>query len=409
MLYAVPSYKPAYRAGGPILSVAALAEGLVARGHRVVVFTSNSNVDEDLDVPTDCPTLLDGVEVWYFRRSEPLRLLPFLPYMSRSSGYVYCGKLGAAVRARIGEFDLVHLHMPFVYPTYAVGRAALRSRKPIFYHQRGNYDPERLRFRSVKKRAYIACVERPLMRNAAMLVALTEAERDSYLALGLRTRCRIVPNGIDADAYSSAPTGEFASRFHVGADRLVLLYLARLHPFKGADLLLDAFLRIAGEHPRAVLVFAGHDEWGMESGFRARAEAAGVGGRVLFPGLVSGTLKLDLLARADLLCLPSWGEGFSMAILEALASRTPVLISPGCHFPEVESWGAGWVVERTAERWAEALRAILTHPERLPEAGEAGRRLARCNYSWPSVVAQMEHVYQEGTAPSVAGSVRGST
>ena len=72
ILFAVHGYKPAYRIGGPIVSVAALAERLVAKGHEVTVFTTNSNLDQDLDVETDRPHLIDGVEVWYFRRESYL-------------------------------------------------------------------------------------------------------------------------------------------------------------------------------------------------------------------------------------------------------------------------------------------------------------------------------------------------
>ena len=73
ILYVTHGYKPAYRIGGPIWSVSAVAEGMVARGHRVTVFTTNSNLDEDLDVPVDRPVLVDGVEVWYFRRRDPIK------------------------------------------------------------------------------------------------------------------------------------------------------------------------------------------------------------------------------------------------------------------------------------------------------------------------------------------------
>ena len=89
---------------------------------------------------------------------------------------------------------------------------------------------------------------------------------------------------------------------------------------------------------------AGPDEWGMVEKFRQEIMKCGHGKRVLFPGMVTGEAKQGLLARADLFCLPSDAEGFSMAVLEALANSTAVLLSPGCHFPEVERAGAGRVV-----------------------------------------------------------------
>jgi glycosyltransferase involved in cell wall biosynthesis len=404
VLYALPAYKPAYHAGGPILSVAALAEGLLARGHRVVVYTTNSNLNEDLDVPTNRKVMVDGVEVWYFRRTEPVkRLLPFVRYVAQSSGYAYSRELREAVEQRIHEFDLAHLHMPFVYPTFAVGRAAIRAQKPLFYHQRGNYDPERLRFRHAKKILYIALVERPMMRKAKTLIALTEAERISYRALRVKTDCVVIPNGIDTNAYRRRPMGEFSQRFGIDGDRIIVLYLARLHPFKGVDLLLESFMRVAHQFPKATLVIAGQDEWGMETSIRQKAHVGGLDRRVLVIGPVSGSLKIDLLARANVFCLPSLAEGFSMATLEALASGTPVLISPGCHFPEVETHGAGWVIGRTADLWARKLSEVFRDPEMLTRMGEPAVDLVRRRYSWPKIIEQMEHAYTRGLGRFQAG------
>src|ERR1043166_4787482 len=106
--------------------------------------------------------------------------------------------------------------------------------------------------------------------------------------------------------------------------------------------------------PNAVLTIAGPDEWGLEAQWRQRTHERG---RVVFPGMVSGDEKADLLARADLFCLPSTAEGFSNAVLEALASATAVMLSPQCNFPEVESANAGVVVDADAGRMAAAMRA----------------------------------------------------
>src|SRR6188768_1407095 len=175
ILYTVHGYKPAYRVGGPIESVAASAELLVQRGHQVTVLTTNSNLDQDLDVPVDQPVAVDGVTVWYFRREEPLRKwAPSVSYLAQSMGFLYAPKMAATLRQLVPDMDLVTTHLPFVYPTFAGARAARQARKPLFYYQRGNFDVERLKFRSLKKSLYIRFVERPIMNGATTLIALTE-------------------------------------------------------------------------------------------------------------------------------------------------------------------------------------------------------------------------------------------
>lgn len=403
ILYAVHGYKPAYRVGGPIVSVAATAEELVRRGHHVTVFTSNANLDEELDVPVDQPREVDGVEVWYFQRHEYLqRLLPFVPYVSKSMGYLYTPRMRAALNRLVPGMDLVHTHMPYVYPTAAAGRAARRHHRPLFYHQRGVFDPERLKFRGVKKRAYIAAVERPLMRSATTLIALTEAERASYRALGVTTPCRIVPNGVDVALYRIRPRTDPRSCLGVPGDAFVILFMSRMHPTKGPDKLLEAFALIAREFPDSYLVLAGPDEYGLEQTLRARAQAMGLTTRVRFPGMVAGEEKYDLLGRANLFCLPSDAEGFSIAALEAMASGSAVLLSPGCHFPEVEAARAGRIVDPAPGRLAHALRELVAAPEETAQMGRRGRELVLRDYSWERVTNQLVEVYEEGIQRAAA-------
>jgi glycosyltransferase involved in cell wall biosynthesis len=397
IVFTVHGYKPAWRVGGPIISVSSLAEGLAQRGHEVTVLTSNSNLDQELDVPTNTPIDVDGVRVIYFERSEPLKqLFPRVSYFAKSMGYLYSRQMKLALEDLVAHSDLVHTHLPFIYPTYAGAHAAIRHRKPFFYHQRGVLDPDRLGFRSLKKRAYLNLFEKPILRRATTLIALTEAEVHSYRRLGLVTRCSVVPNGIDAKAFDDAHGGAALNPFGFAAHHRVVLFLGRVHPIKGADILLEAFASVSGNYPDALLVLAGPDEFKLEERFRKRAGALGLDGRVLFPGMVHGETKRQLLQRADVFCLPSVAEGFSIAVLEALASRCAVLLSPGCNFPEVESAGAGLVVARDTESIATGLSRLLSNPDRLVHMGERGRALVETRYSWREITDRMIEVYEEG-------------
>jgi glycosyltransferase involved in cell wall biosynthesis len=397
ILFTVHGYKPAWRFGGPAVSVPALAEALTRRGHEVVVFTTNSNLDPTLEVEPNRPHDVDGVQVWYFEKEEPLqRLFPRVAYLAKSMGVLYSPKMREAMRKVVPACDLVHTHLPFIYPTFAGARAAFEHRKPLFYHQRGVFDPERIKFRALKKTLYLRFIEIPILRKATTLIALTAAEVASYRRLGVETPCRIIPNGIDVPDATTLSTTDDLERMGIQDRDTVLLFMSRVHPIKGADKLLTAFLTLAGAHPEAVLVVAGPDEFGLETQFREQVARAGVRARVVFPGMVQGELKQRLLARADLFCLPSDAEGFSMAILEALAASTAVLISPGCHFDEVVDAGAGRVVAATADALALALRSLLADRQELRVMGERGRDLVRARYSWETIADEFVATYEEG-------------
>lgn len=400
ILFSTPGYKPAWRIGGPALSVAMLAESLVERGHEVVVFTTNTNFDRDLNVPTDRFVDVDGVRVRYFRREEPLkRFVPGIKYLSQSLGTLYAPEMAKALGETVPQMDVVHTHLPFVYPTLAAAQAASRCNVPYFYHQRGVFDPERLKFRALKKSLYLSLVEKPILRRATTLVALTDAERESFAALGVHTPCTVIPNGVHLPPRRSEASDALAKReFGIESHHCVVLFMGRLHPIKGADRLLQAFERVAVDHPDALLVLAGPDEFAIERGFTERAKAAGLAERVRFPGMVTGPTKSALLHRADLFCLPSDAEGFSMAILEALAHSTAVVISPRCHFPAVADSGAGYIVDPTADALAGALRELLGQPQLLRQMGEAGRALVADHYTWDAVTTLMVDTYTEGAA-----------
>jgi glycosyltransferase involved in cell wall biosynthesis len=394
ILYVTLAYKPAYRIGGPIWSVSAVAEGMVARGHRVTVFTTNSNLNEDLDVPFDQPVLVDGVEVWYFRHQELIqKYLWWLKYFSQSMGFLFTPALSASMRKLRPSVDIVHTQMPFVYPTMIAGRLAIAAGKPLFYNQRGVFHPTRLEYRGLKKRLYLELFEKPIMRRARGLIALTPDEIDSYRALGIKTPCHVVPNGIDVARFRRMPHAQSLSGLGIAQSDQVILFLGRLHPTKGVDLLLNAFVRIASIYPKSVLVIAGPDEHGFSQRFRDEAVQQNLEPRILIPGMVTGELKLDLLARADLFVLPSIGEGQSMAVLEALASGTPVILSPECNFPIVEELAAGAIVPRDVHLIAQAISRFLSDPILRSAASEAAYTLARDKFAWPSIVEKLESIY----------------
>jgi glycosyltransferase involved in cell wall biosynthesis len=393
ILFAVPGYKPAYKLGGPIESVSALAEELSNAGHSVTVFTTNGNLDEDLDVPTNCPTMIDGVEVWYFARKR-MKTIPGIPYLTKTSGFLYAPAMREELRRVLPNIDVVHTHLPFIYPTYVASAEAVRARKPLVYHQRGVFDPARLEFRSWKKKLYINLIEKRILKSANTLVALTEAEVESYRDLGVKTPAVVIPNAVYADRYQAPADEALCASLGITPGDTVVLFMSRLHPIKGVEKLVEAFRRISGEFPSVKLVIAGPDEWSMLESLSRIASEEVKRNQVLFPGMVTGDVKTSLLARADLFALPSDAEGFSMAILEALASATAVLISPGCHFPEVEEAGAGRIVDANVDALVVALKQMLSSPEGLVAMGRAGQDLVHRKYTWERVSARMASLYQ---------------
>jgi glycosyltransferase involved in cell wall biosynthesis len=109
----------------------------------------------------------------------------------------------------------------------------------------------------------------------------------------------------------------------------------------------------------------------------------------VFPA-VSGDAKNAVLGSADVFALPSYSEGFPVAVLEAAAHRLPVVMTTECNFPELAAAGGAWLCEPGAESVEHALRAALAAGEaERRQRGEAGRRLVEARYTWQRIAAEL--------------------
>jgi len=291
----------------------------------------------------------------------------------------------------VANADLVHVHGLWSHHAVAARHAALRHRKPYLVSAHGMLEPWALRNKAWKKRAYGALVERRNLAGARCLRALTRDEVADYRRYGVKLPIAVVPNGIDPAPEVSAEA--FWAAFPELRGRRLALFLGRVHFKKGLDVLCRAWAG-ARRGADARLVIAGPDSEGTRARLEALIAELGIAREVTFTGLLDSELKWSALAAAQVFVLPSYSEGQSMAVLEALAAGVPVIASANCHVPEIAEQGCGWVVEPEPAAVSAALGEGLeaTDAERA-EMGSHGRRLIERRFRWPVVAAQMAAVY----------------
>jgi glycosyltransferase involved in cell wall biosynthesis len=141
------------------------------------------------------------------------------------------------------------------------------------------------------------------------------------------------------------------------------------------------------------LLVVGPDNWGYKSKLQGMLDAE-TSERVIFTGMLVGENKMAALACADLFVLPSLSEGFSNAVLEAMACGLPVIISPQCNFPEVEMLGAGRVVEPEVGQLGKAINELLDQPETCRQMGDKARALVNDQYNWDNIADNMIAAYE---------------
>ena len=364
------------QAGGPPQVIAHLSAALAQRGHRCVLIAHDAH-----EAPAE--ELLR--EAWGERALPERVCVPNRAFFSAPS---------RELRRVLHTVDLVHLHSVWPPQCALISRACRRLGVPYVLSLHGHLRAEALQIKPWKKALGLTFGYRGMLERASVYHALNESEREDIQRFGLQGAIEVIPNGVSELRTSRSGRAQLPDplRRALGADPY-LLFLSRVHPPKGARDLAVAFTRLATQHPRLHLVVAGADEAGGSAEVQEVAERAGLSARVHLPGFIGGAPKVALLQNALLFCLPSYHEGFSVAILEAMASGLPVLISEGCHFPIVGREELGWVHACGSEPLCARLLEALASATERQRRGERGRRWVEAHATWPRLARRYEHLY----------------
>ena len=255
-------------------------------------------------------------------------------------------------------------------------------------------EPWALRHKRWKKSLYLALVESKNLRRAACLHALSRPEINHLRDLAPWTPICFVPNGVNLKDFENLPARAILEQDHPELKgKFVLLFFGRVHVKKGLDLLAQALEQLKPQFPELHLLVAGKDD-GAWNPFHDRINAMGFANRVTYLGHVGGERAREVWAAADAFILPSYSEGFSMAILEALACALPCLITTACHFPELAEAQGAIVVDPKPNAVTSGLRDLLERsPEERQRLAQNGRRLVENHYTWDQQARRLASVY----------------
>ena len=290
--------------------------------------------------------------------------------------------------------DGIHIHGLWEQSTSVAADAARALRIPYLISAHGMLEPWALQNKRLKKLLYARLIERPNVAHAACLHALTRAEASHYRNFGARSPIAIIPNGVDIPTRRDPQL--FLNQFPAAANaRRIILFLGRLHPKKGLDILLQSWSTLATQHPDALLVLAGPDSESTQARLEAVIAQHNLQSSVLFTGMLNEAQKWSALAAAEAFVLPSYSEGLSVGVLEALGMSLPVIVTEPCNMPEVEEAQAGWQIQPNAVALTAALTELLENsPQTNAAIGANGAALINSRYTWPIVAAQMAELYR---------------
>lgn len=350
-------------AAGPTQSVLRLCEALALSGQRVSIHTMAAGRQPiGIDLVVHAPWRLLG------RFGFSLELVRSL-YRATNSA------------------DILHNHSLWSFSNMAAGLVTRSGRALLVTSPRGTLAAA-ARARSRFKKMIFSPLQRLAITRASCLHATSAMEYRDIRQLGLRQPVAVIPNGIDIPVFDSQADSRAPNQTRR------LLFLGRLHPIKGIELLLKAWSSLQTSNPNWELVIAGKGESTYVQSLHDLASRLHLD-RVTFAGAVYGDAKRSLYFSSDLFILPTETENFGMAIAEAQAHALPVITTHGAPWAGLLEKRSGWWVERTQKNIDSTLSiAMRMSPTELHDMGWRGREWMTEDFDWNSVAKLMISVYR---------------
>jgi len=250
-------------------------------------------------------------------------------------------------------------------------------------------EPWAWRYKAWKKRWVWWLLERRNLRSASMLHATSQQELRAIRARGLSNPVAVIPNGV---TIPNADLDDAARRGRLDSSERIALYLGRIHPIKGLDLLVNAWSDV--RPPNWRLVIAGPDDVGLQASLEALANRLEVSRNITFLGPQYGKEKERLFREASLFILPSHSENFGVSVAEALGYELPVIATTGTPWEELVPRRCGWWVSPTRDAIADSLREA-THVQgtELDAMGKRGRAWVCDAFPWNKVASHFLECY----------------
>ena len=297
--------------------------------------------------------------------------------------YGYTPRLKKWLLANASKYDVIIIEGLWQFHSFATWRTLTKLKIPYYVFVHGMLSPWfKLNYpiKHLKKLIYWQLIERKVLRDAKTVFFTSEEERilarqsfKDYLCTE-----KVVGYGI------SNPVGNpiylknlFLEQYPILSKKRIILFLGRLHPVKGCDLLIEAFANVANTDFNLHLLMVGPDQSLWAEALKTRAEKLGISQKITWTGMLEGDLKWGAFHAAEVFCLPSHQENFGIVVAEALACKKPVLISNKVNiWRQIKLEKAGFIDNDSLEGILRNLKNWLSLTP--PELNEMKKRALFC-------------------------------
>ncbi len=389
ILQVVSYYPPASSFGGPPQVMFDLGKKLIAKGHSVSVYTTDvMNIEDWKASIGKKDDEINGIKIHRFGRMKgshqlPTKFLKLLP-----SG------VDSKFAQETKNFDIIHI-AEVTHPL-AIKCSSWANKRGIPYVISifGNLSPfTSLRIRAL--RGTFHCLwGRKMLRNAAALLVQTPHEGETCSRYTSEDKIITIPLPVDTTQFQGLPSkGQFRQKYGIKNTDKVILFLGRIHEYKGVQLLVEASAGLLNKPDGDYhLVIAGSDE-GYKEPLTQQIKELGIEKSVIFTGPIFGRDKLEAYLDADIfVTTPLTYEETSLAALEACACGTPVIVTERNAIPGLVEYEAGFQIHYNKDGLGNALRKILDNDDLREKMGQNAKRLIEQEYALDKVTEKLESV-----------------
>ena len=371
--------------GGPSQAVLEMVRSLISEGVEASIVATDDDGVCQLEVKTDAWVTFQEVPVRFFHR--------FSPAVDSVKEFAFSGGLTAWLWKNIAQYDLVHIHAIFSYPSTIAMAIARQRGVPYIVRPLGQLCEWSLRQSALKKQLYLRLIESANLEGSQGLHLTSVQEQKEVKALQLSCSTFVVPHGLSFAPVLSDARSRLRNWLGLPKDETIILFLSRIHKKKGLDYLISALGELK-DYP-FTFVLAGSGEPAYEAEVRSLLKAKGIDDRTLLSGFVEGETKNLMLQGSDLYALTSHSENFGVAVLEALAAGLPTLVTPGVALSEeIKRHQLGYVSELSVNAIRDVLEEYLQAPEAAVAMGDRARKFTLENYTWQRNADNLIEVYR---------------
>ena len=361
--------------GGVVKAAIDLCESMTRLGHRVVLTTCDAT-----DGPKVASESLQVVEAPASKVVKPM----------------LSGQALRQIEGIIQSADVAHLHTPWELANLQWAALLRRHKVPYVVSAHGMLDHYCMGQKRLKKQAFLALGGRRLFRDATAIHFTAQAELEQARAyIPVANKAIVLPCVMDLSSYATLSGPEPALRAYpqIRREARKILFLSRVHPKKGVDLLIRAMAVVKAKMPGAQLLIAGPGDDRYFAELKALAERLGITDVVSFLGMARGAEKQSLYQVADVFVLPTHQENFGLVLAEAMACGAPVITTRGTDiWRELEQGGAR-IVDHDPKDIAAEIERVLSDLDEARRQGERGRQFVHEWLDVDQVAAGYESMY----------------